>query len=114
MMASFDSTFFFSFRSRLASFLGAGFAAFIAVALKNVLHHFYFCDSDSKNLKLLSKALNSVPFYLSTMIILLGITSNRGICQRVDVGELSHPAMHKRLFKTGNAVDDEAKVFGND
>ena len=54
----------------------------------------------------------SLPFYLSSMIVLLSLSSNRGLCQRVDVAELSHPGMHKRLFRSGNAVDDEeAMVF---
>ena len=34
---------------------------------------------------------------------------SRGVCHRIDIGELSHPAMHKRLFHAGNAVDDENK-----
>ena len=86
------------------------------------------------------KALRSVPFYLSTMLIILSLTSrllllrflqsittglvgkkgaffepsfffhfSRGVCHRIDIGELSHPAMHKRLFHAGNAVDDENK-----
>ena len=62
------------------------------------------------------KALSSLPFYLSCMLILLSFSTNRGICQRIDVGELSHPAMHKRLFRLGNAVDDDTKqvfVGGN-
>ena len=59
------------------------------------------------------KALNSLAFSLSTLVFLLSFSSNRGICQRVDVGELSHPAMHRRLFRIGNAVDDEANVFTN-
>ena len=59
------------------------------------------------------KAINSIAFCFSCLAFLLSFSSNRGICQRVDVGELSHPAMHKRLFRIGNAVDDEANVFTN-
>ena len=65
---------------------------------------------DQDDILLSWKAFSSLPFFISTMLILLSFSSNRGICQRVDVGELSHPAMHKRLFRLGNAVDDEAKV----
>lgn len=59
------------------------------------------------------KANSSLAFFISTVAILLSFSSTRGICQRVDVLELSHPAMHKRLFRVGNAVDDEANVFDN-
>ena len=69
---------------------------------------FYFFFQDH----LKWKSLVSLPFYLSSMIVLLSLSSNRGLCQRVDVAELSHPGMHKRLFRSGNAVDDEeAMVF---
>ena len=49
--------------------------------------------------------------YVFVTLTLMMMATMKSPLRKIDVSQLSYPEMHRRLFRGGNCVDDEANVF---
>ena len=52
----------------------------------------------------------TLPYVMVTFALLM-VATMKSPLRKIDVTQLSYPEMHRRLFRGGNCVDDDANVF---